>query len=282
MTIRTAVVGVGSFGRHHVRILSGLPGVDLVAAVDPRVDERRANVERFDVPLLSHVDELPDDLDAAIVAVPTSSHREVAEPLLARGVSVLVEKPLASSVPDASALVRAAEDSGAVLAVGHVERFDPAIDDVARRIPDPRRIESRRVAPWSPRVRDIGVVFDLLIHDVDVCLALVPSDISDVSARGRSVVTDHEDEVRARLQFENGCVAELTASRVVPETERSLSVRGGNGTTVAVEFDRGGDKLTSELTDFLRAVETGSRPRVPGEDGLRAVAAAARVLAALA
>ena len=221
MATKIAVIGAGGFGRHHIRILSGLEEADLVAAVDP--DPTKAeHTEPYGVPLLPDMGGLPDDLEAAVVAVPTEHHLEVARELLGRGVAVLVEKPLAKDIADAEAIVAAAEASGAVLGVGHVERFNPAVSAVQGRIAEPRFIECRRVAPFSFRSSDIGVVLDLMIHDLDICLALVASDVKTVDACGTPVLGEHEDIANARIEFDSGCVADITASRVAMKTERKI------------------------------------------------------------
>jgi len=222
MNLKVAVIGAGGFGRHHIRILAGMEGVDLVGAVDPDPSRAKDHTDPYDVPLLSSIDDLPDDLDAAVVAVPTERHFEVAGVLLDRGVGVLVEKPLARDVASAEAIVAAAETSGAVLAVGHVERFNPAVTAAMGRITDPRFIECRRVAPFSFRSSDIGVVLDLMIHDLDICLALVASPVKAVDACGTPVLGEHEDIANARIEFESGCVADVTASRIAMKTERKI------------------------------------------------------------
>ncbi len=222
--LKVAVVGAGHFGKHHVRILSGLPEVDLVGVCDPDGARAKELAEKFGSKPLSSVAELPPDLDAAVVAVPTRLHAEVAVPLLARGVSCLVEKPLARNVEEAEAICAAAERSGAILGVGHVERFNPALVAAGKRVANPRFIECRRIAPFSFRSSDVGVVLDLMIHDLDVCLALVRSEVTRVDACGTPVLGLNEDIANARLAFACGCVADITASRVATKTERKIRV----------------------------------------------------------
>jgi predicted dehydrogenase len=222
MAIKVAVIGAGGFGRHHVRILSGMEDVELVGAVDPDPSRAKENTDPYGVPLLPSLEDLPDGVEAAVVAVPTEHHLEVAKSLLGRGIGVLVEKPLAKDVEEARAIVDAAEASGAVLGVGHVERFNAAVIAAQDRITEPRFIECRRVAPFSFRSSDIGVVLDLMIHDLDICLALADSELVRVDACGTPVLGEFEDIANARLEFECGCVADITASRVAMKTERKI------------------------------------------------------------
>lgn len=222
--LKVAVVGAGGFGRHHVRILSGLPGVELACVCDRDPERARSMGEAHGAPFCADAADLPPGLDAAVVAVPTAHHVEVAVPLLQRGVPVMVEKPLARDPEGAEAICAAAEASGVVLAVGHVERFNPALTAAAGRLGDPRFIECRRVAPFSFRSSDVGVVLDLMIHDLDVVLALVRSEVVRVDACGTPVLTRREDIANARLEFAGGCVADLTASRVAAKTERKVRV----------------------------------------------------------
>ncbi len=261
--MRVAVVGAGHFGRHHVRILSGLPGVTLAAVCDRDPDRRREIREEYGVPAVAEAEDLPPDLDAVVVAVPTESHLAVAGPLLERGISALVEKPLARDGKEAEALCEAAERGGAVLAAGHVERFNPALMAALRHRLEPRFIECHRVAPFSFRSADVGVVLDLMIHDLDICLALARSEVRELEACGIPVLGRHEDIANARLTFANGCVANLTASRVAMKTERKvrlfcpdayLSLDYANRTGVLY---RKSPKLTPEyVRELSREAET--------------------------
>lgn len=225
-TLRVAVVGAGHFGKHHVRILSALEGVSLVAVCDADEARAREMAGKYGTMALRDPEDLPADLDAVVVAVPTKYHAEVAVPLLARGVACMVEKPLARDVLEAEAICRAAEEAGAILATGHVERFNPALMAAVGRVIDPRFIECRRVAPFSFRSADVGVVLDLMIHDLDICLALARSRVVRVDACGTPVLGATEDIANARLEFESGCVADVTASRVAMKTERKVRVFG--------------------------------------------------------
>jgi len=220
--LKVAVIGTGGFGRHHVRILASMEGVDLVGICD--LDQERVRALGLEHDVASHtcVDDLPEKLDAVVIAVPTASHLPVAAPFLRRGIAALVEKPIAATAPEAEALCLAAEEGGAVLAAGHVERFNPALMAALKHNIKPRFIEVRRVAPFSFRSADIGVVLDLMIHDLDICLALAGSPVARVDACGTPVLGVHEDVANARVEFKNGCVADITASRVAMKTERKI------------------------------------------------------------
>lgn len=235
--VRTAVIGVGAFGRHHARNYAELPEADLVAVVDADPEVRRRAAEQWGVPALADPSELPPDVEAVSVAVPTALHHRVALPLLKRGVSVLIEKPMVRSVAEGRELVAAAEASGAVLQVGHVERFNPAVRALAAHDVRPRYIETSRVAPFSFRSADVGVVLDLMIHDLDIVLSLARSEPVRVEAVGVPVLTAYEDIANARIVFEDGCVASLTTSRVATKTERKLRVFSADSYLV-VDFGR--------------------------------------------
>jgi predicted dehydrogenase len=222
--VKTAVIGAGAFGRHHVRIHHSLPGSDLVCVVDQDPEIRAHAEETYGVRAVASVEELPDDLEAVSVAVPTPLHHQVALPLLERGVSTLIEKPMVRTLEEGRDLIAAAEASGAILQVGHVERFNPAVRAIQDHKISPRFIEAARVAPFSFRSADVGVVMDLMIHDIDIVLHLAGSKPVRVEAVGVPVLTQHEDIANARVTFENGCVATLTASRVATKTERKIRV----------------------------------------------------------
>ena len=221
---RVAVVGAGHMGRHHARIYHEMPQARLCAVVD--VDAQRACeiAERHGAAALDSLDALPPDIEAASVAVPTIHHVAVAEALLNRGVHVLVEKPLAPDAAAAERLVAAARRAGRVLTVGHTERFNPVVRALQQLAVAPRFIETTRISPFSFRSADIGVVADMMIHDIDIVLNLVRAPWSRVDAVGVNVLVRHEDIANARVQFVNGCVANLTASRLALKTERKIRV----------------------------------------------------------
>jgi len=222
--LRTAAVGVGHLGRHHARIYAEMEGVELVGVVDADAARAREVGERHGVPHLTDHRRLPEALDAVSVATPTASHFEVARHFLARGISVLVEKPLTTTVAEGRELVELARRGGAVLQVGHVERFNPACLAVERLGIRPRFVESTRISPFSFRSSDIGVVLDMMIHDLDLVLHLVGTEVEKVDAVGVPVLGRREDIANARITFQDGCVANITASRVAMKTERKIRI----------------------------------------------------------
>ena len=325
--VRIAVVGVGHLGKHHARLLKGLD-CELVGVADPTEAARAHATATFGVPAYADHRELLGKVDAVSVVVPTKLHREVATCFLEHGVDVLVEKPIARTSQDGQALVELAQRHGRVLQVGHVERFNPTLRGIASIGQSARYIESHRLAPFSFRSTDIGVVLDLMIHDLDLVLALVQSPIKSIDAFGGAVFTPAEDMASAIIKFENGAVAHLTANRVALKPLRrmrvfsregyaSLDFQTGQGMVVTKapgwdfeqldldKLDRAqmgdlwkfvfdgllrlkqlelneGNPLQEELVAFLQCVRDRSRPLVTGEDGVAAVAAAERVLAAIA
>jgi predicted dehydrogenase len=220
--LRVAVVGVGAFGRNHARVYAELPGADLVAVADLDPVAAREAAEKHGCRAVADAADLPADLDAVSVAVPTVHHAAVAVPLLRKGIACLVEKPFAASLADGEAMLEAAKAGGATLAAGHIERFNPAITAVDRNPLRPRFLEVNRIAPFSFRSADVGVVLDLMIHDLDLILHLAGSEPERVDAVGVPVLTPFEDIANARIEFRNGCVADVTASRVGTKTERKL------------------------------------------------------------
>ena len=306
MNIRVAVIGVGALGRHHARILAELPGAELVGVVD--INEARAREIGGLVNAHASVNaaELLGRVDAVTVAVPTASHLTVAMPFLQHGTAVLVEKPLAPNAGEAQQMIAAAKGSGAVLAVGHTERFNPAVAAVRPLLDHPRFIEVHRLGTFPDRSLDIDVVFDLMIHDLDVVLSMVASEIVAVEAVGVAVLTPKPDIANARLKFASGCIANITASRIskdrvrkirifqrdaylsvdyaAQEVERWRLVRG-NGAMPAIDGGKlevaNEEPLKRELADFIGAVREKRAPGVTGADGLRALELAQRITDAM-
>lgn len=302
--LRMAVVGVGHLGRHHARILSQLPGVELVGIVDINA-ERAAEVARTTgTRALASVDDLVGRVDAVTVAVPTEVHLEVARPFLERGTATLVEKPLARSVAEADEILAAAHASGAVLAVGQTERYNPAVAAARPLIVQPRFIEVHRLGTFPERSLDIDVVFDLMIHDLDIVLSLMPSEVAEIDAVGVPVLTGKIDIANVRLRFESGCIVNLTASRISRDRVRKIRffqpstyvsidyaaqevevwrlVRpaGGIPSIDGGKLDVARDEpLKLELADFIEAARTSRPPLVTGADGRRAVALAQDITA---
>jgi len=301
MALRVAVIGVGYLGRHHARIFSALPGAELVAVVDtnrPRAEEIAA---AHGVRAFTDARELEGVVDCVTIATPTDVHHQVALPFLSGGVPVLVEKPMARTLEEADAMIAAAAASGAVLAVGHTERFNPAVAAAQAVLKGPRFIEVHRLGTFPERSLDVDVVFDLMIHDLDVVLSLVGSEVESIEAVGVPVLTGRVDIANARLRFANGCIANLTASRISRERVRKIrffqpaayvsidyssqklevwrlvtgdampSIQGGD---VPVAND---EPLRRELADFVDAVAQRRAPIVGGADGRRALALAAQI-----
>jgi predicted dehydrogenase len=224
--IRVAVVGVGSFGRNHARVYHDLQkqgaGVELVAVVDSDAAQAQAVASQFGCSVLATVEELFGRVEAASVAVPTLHHRAVAAALMAAGIDVLIEKPLASTLAEADELVSLANANQRVVQVGHLERFNPAVRATIPLITHPMFFEVHRLSVFSPRSLDVDVVLDLMIHDIDVVLSFVKSPVKEIRAVGLPVVTEKVDIANVRIEFESGCVANLTASRISTERVRKL------------------------------------------------------------
>jgi predicted dehydrogenase len=300
--LRLAVIGVGHVGRHHARILAGLDDVQVVAVVDLI----RARAEEAARPTgaraCTDYREVLGQVDAVTVAVPTISHELIARPFLERGAGVLVEKPMAAEIEEADALIATAAASGAVLAVGHSERFNPAVRAAAPLVTTPRFIEVHRLSGFPDRSLDVDVVFDVMIHDLDVILSLVDSEVAGIEAVGVPVLTDRFDLANARLRFASGCIANITASRISRDTIRKirffqpdmyLSVDYAGQEVEAWRLVRGdgprpsieggsvpvtrGEPLALELADFVGAVRERRAPLVSGVDGRRALALAQRI-----
>ncbi len=222
--LRTAVIGTGHLGRIHARLAAEAAHIDLVAIVDVSREARERVAEETGCRAVADYRELVGDIEAAVVATPTVHHHQVAKGLLTAGVHVLVEKPIATTVAEADELVELAQSRGLKLQVGHVERFNPGLECVAGHLSDIRYLQATRASAFTFRSTDIGVVMDLMIHDIDVVLSLVKSRVVEVSAFGVAVMGDQEDIAQATLHFANGCVAQLTASRVNYEPARSMKV----------------------------------------------------------
>lgn len=302
MAIRTAVVGVGHLGYHHARLYTAIEGCDLIGIVDPHEGRAQAVSTDFDVPRFDSVDALLEaGVDAVSVAAPTSVHAKLVLALLRHGVDVMVEKPIASSVDEALAMVAAAEQHNRVLQVGHVERFNGAVIALFDAIQNPRFIECHRLSPYPNRGDDVSVVYDLMIHDIDIVLALVQSEIASLDAVGVPVFSQHEDIANVRLRFESGCVANLTSSRVSVEKMRKIRIfetdaymstdyseqeviryrkKPGAMSDAVMPMDmiaidalpvERGEPLRRELESFVACVRDRKPPLVDGRHGLRAL-----------
>jgi predicted dehydrogenase len=304
MKIRAAVVGVGYLGRFHAEKYAAAADVDLVAVVDS--DRRRAEdaASRLGCRAFTDPRQVYGLVDCASVVVPTPLHREVGGGLLEADVDVLVEKPIAAALGEARELVELAETRGRILQVGHLERFNPAIRALAGLLTRPRFIECHRLAPFVERGADVDVVLDLMIHDLDVILSMVPSTVATIEAVGVPVITSSTDIANARLRFADGTIANVTASRVSLKRERKLRIfqhdtyisldygerrlricRRGEapaGALVPIEAEEriieGEDALAEEIRAFLEAVRTRRPPLVSGREGLRAIELAYQIL----
>jgi predicted dehydrogenase len=302
MTTRIAVIGVGSLGQHHARILSAMPDVDLVGVVD--INEARAQeiAVKHGTTVVPDASSLIGRVDGVSIATPTLSHVDVAMPFVEAGIAVLIEKPLASSLADADRLLAAAAARGSLLATGHTERFNPAVAAARPLVSSPRFVEVHRLGTFPERSLDIDVIFDLMIHDLDVLLSVVGSEVAAVEAVGVNVLTPKVDIANARLRFESGCIANLTASRISRdrvrkarffqhdayisidyaaqelEVYRLASTNGGRpsiqGGRVEVVNE---EPLQRELADFVSAIRERRPPAVTGADGRAALALATRI-----
>ncbi len=222
--LRTAVIGAGRLGGFHAQKLAAREDVELVAVADPAASQRERVAGQCGTRAVAQWRDLVGQIDAAVVAVPTRLHHEVGRGLLARGIHCLIEKPMCATVEQADDLIAVARRQGCVLQVGHVERFNPALRSAAPHVTEPKYIEAVRAGGFTFRSTDIGVVLDLMIHDLDLVLSLVQSPVRKVEALGLSVLGGHEDVANARLEFASGCVASLSASRVSYEPVRRMHV----------------------------------------------------------
>lgn len=222
--LKAAVIGVGHMGRNHARVYTEMDSTELVAVVDIDDDRARTMADTYNVAPYTDVTDVIDKIDIASIAVPTIAHLDIAAPLIQAGKAVLIEKPLASSVDHGRRILELARKHNVVVQVGHTERFNPVVRTMQRMQVAPRFIESHRISPFTFRSADIGVVMDMMIHDIDIVLSLTRQTPAKVDAVGVSVLSEHEDIANARLTFPDGCVANLTASRLALKTERKIRV----------------------------------------------------------
>jgi predicted dehydrogenase len=299
--IRIGVVGVGHLGQHHARLLAAMPDVRLVGVTDANPDRAAEIAAKFGCEPFTDARRMADHVDAVSVAVPTAAHVEVASPFLERGIATLIEKPLAASVEEAERLLSLAAARGALLATGHTERFNPAVQAALPLVSSPRFIEVHRLGTFPERSLDIDVIFDLMIHDLDLLLSAVRSEVDAIEAVGVNVLTPRIDIANARLRFASGCIANVTASRISRERVRKarffqhdsyvsidyaaqevevFRLLPSNGRPVI----QGGrleivqeEPLKRELEDFIDAIRTGREPVVTGRHGRDALALATRI-----
>jgi predicted dehydrogenase len=299
--LRVAVVGVGHLGRHHARILAAMPDVQLTAVVDTVPGRAEEIAASSGARAFTDHRDLLDQVDAVVVAVPTELHAEIAVPFLQQGTPVLVEKPMSRTLADADRMLEAAAAGKTVLAVGHTERHNPAVGIALRLVTAPRFIEVHRLSAFPDRSLDIDVVFDLMIHDLDVILAIVGPDVVSIEAVGVPVLTPKYDIANVRLRFASGCIANITASRISKDRVRKIrffqrdaylsvdyasqevegyrlvrkeprpDIQGG---AIPVERD---EPLRRELADFVKTVREGGTPLVDGAAGRRALLLASQI-----
>lgn len=303
--IRVASVGAGYFGRFHAKQYAANPRARLIAIVDPDAAKARAVADEFGAEtIVPDVRDIIGKVDAASVACATAQHYDAARTLLEAGIHVLVEKPITHSVETGLELTRIAEQKKLILQVGHIERFSGAFRTIARQITQPLYIECYRIAPYKPRGTDVDVIHDVMIHDIDIIMGLVNSDVRTVDAVGTAVITPSADVANARILFENGCVATVTASRVSYKTERKMRLFQPNNyiscdlaegkmfgyrlkgdpavlgpeAVEATTFDiPKEDALANEIAEFLDCVATGRKPTVDGRAGCEALRVASLI-----
>jgi len=301
--LRVGVVGVGYLGKFHARIYAGLPDVELVGVVDANPDTATRIAAEYHSRAFERPEDLLGKVDAVSIVVPTIYHLDVARPFLENGVHMLMEKPIAPSFEDGQKLVELAERAGVTFQVGHLERYNAGFMELTRRAIQPRFIEATRIGSFVERATDVDVVTDLMIHDIDIVMSLVRSPIRDLRAIGVPVLTEHADIANARLEFENGAVADVTASRVSAKKQRRIRVFGKNSyhaldfadqqveEVIAHPNPAGGrpeirsEKLSitptppldAELADFVNTVRARRAPLVDGRTGLEALRVALMV-----
>ena len=315
--IRIGIAGVGKLGTFHCNTLSQIPEAELTGVYDIDPGRAREGADRFRCAAFGSFEVLLEQVDAVGIAVPTTLHHAYTLPALEAGKAVFVEKPIAATIAEAAEMASLAAAKDAILQVGHIERFNPAIRALEHLMPDPRFIESHRLAPFDPRGTDVAVVLDLMIHDIDIILSLVPSTVCQIEASGVAVVSEEVDIANARLQFENGCVANVTASRISQRKMRKMRLfqrdayisidflqrlsevfrivapeEGRPSTVVLGQVDKGlrkrhiiyeqpqppeGDAMRAEWQAFIAAVRDHTRPIVNGEDGLKALQVAEEI-----
>lgn len=302
--IKTAVIGVGYLGKFHAQKYAALPDSELVAVCDANAENAQAIASELNVEALTDYQDLFNKVDAVSIVVPTQKHHEVAKACLENGIHVLLEKPITVTVAEAQELVELADKNQLVLQVGHLERFNPAILALEEVIKEPLFIESHRIAPFNPRGADVSVILDLMIHDIDIILDIVGQPVKRTEAKGVAVLSSDIDIANVRLEFENGCVANVTASRAGLKSERKMRLFQSDA-YIAIDFQNKklgihrkgdsemfpgvsnidsqeqsfdqGDALLAEAEAFLNSIKTGTPPVVSGMDGKRALETAMEI-----
>ncbi|NQT00169.1 MAG: Gfo/Idh/MocA family oxidoreductase [Candidatus Omnitrophica bacterium] len=298
---KVGVIGVGSLGSIHARIFADLADVELVAVADPDLKKAKSVARSCRCQYFSDYQQLFGQVEAASIVVPTQLHYQVAQEFLRQDVHLLVEKPFTSTVEQANKLLKLAQGHDLVLQVGHVERFNAAVQAIQALPGSPNFIECHRLGPFAARVKDVGVVLDLMIHDIDIILALVNSPVASIQAVGVNVLTEHEDIANARLNFKNGAVANITASRISVKSMRKIRLFQKNTyisldyeSQKALIYEKRGKKITQrkinikkekplqkELQAFVQCVREKKTPLVSGLEGRDALAVATQILETL-
>ena len=295
--LKTAVIGVGYLGRFHAQKYAGLADSELIGVVDIDPEQAQKVADELEVPYYTDYNEVLDLVDAVSIVVPTVHHYETAKTFMQNGVHVLLEKPFAATIEEAEELEQLSRDKNVRLQIGHLERFNPVFTEFQQLIDQPKFIENIRIAPFPKRGTDVDVILDLMIHDIDLVLAVVGEYPESVEGTGVNIITTTADLANARLRFPSGCIADLTASRVSDKAERkmrifqsglylSLDYGTGQARKLQVDFkavpDPGnlrpetfqlekGDALLAEIESFMSAVRAGDNTKVTGQDGLNAM-----------
>lgn len=296
-TFRVGVVGVGHIGKNHARLYAETEAADFTAIYDIDPDSAASVAQQYNVRAARSLEEFAELIDAASIATPTNSHFAVARPLLEKGKHLLIEKPIAEETAQASQLAELALQRKLVLQVGHVERFNPVLSALEARLSHPRFIEAHRLSPFPNRSTDIGVVLDLMIHDLEIILHLVRAPVQTIDAVGVPVLSRREDIANARIRFENGCVANITSSRISPERMRKIRVFqedaylsldyqnqtgeiyrkvGGGIERAEVEIEKE-EPLKRQIWSFIECARTGLRPKVTGFEATAALELAVEI-----
>lgn len=298
--INVGVVGVGHLGSHHAKVYSHLKNANLAGVCDVNKESAKTIGRKFKVWYFADYKELFDKVQAVSIVVPTSLHYKIARDFLEAGIHVLVEKPITKTLKEADELVKLAHEKNLILQVGHIERFNPAVLAMEKYFKSPRFIEGQRMGPFTnkKRVQDVGVVLDLMIHDIDIILTLVKSEVKFIEAVGTSSVSDFEDMANVRLTFKNGTICDITASRITKEEVRKLRIFQEDSYMALDLLHKGAhifrkvdgvirkekiqikksDPLSDELGSFLDCVKTGKRPIVSGKEGRDALSVALSIL----
>ncbi|MBA3652191.1 MAG: Gfo/Idh/MocA family oxidoreductase [Chthoniobacterales bacterium] len=295
--LRVGVVGVGHIGKNHARLYAETDSAEFTAIFDSNAEVAAGIAQQYNVRAASSLEEFADLVDAASVATPTNSHFAIAQPLLEKGKHLLVEKPIAEDTAQASRLAEMAVERKLVLQVGHVERFNPVLSALEARLTHPRFIEAHRLSPFPNRSTDIGVVLDLMIHDLEIILHLVRSPVQTIDAVGVPVLSRREDIANARIRFENDCVANITSSRISPERMRKIRVFqgdaylsldyqnqtgeiyrkvGGGIERAEVEIEKE-EPLKRQILSFIECARTGLQPKVSGFEATAALKLAVEI-----